>query len=63
MFLPSQVLKVPDNIAYGGKGPLLSARLVDLDMMWTRAEQVPAVCAFRLLGSGPQRNCITKLQP
>ena len=35
-----QVLSIPSDMAYGGRGPLLSARLVDLDMMWTRAEQV-----------------------
>lgn len=36
----AQILKVPEDISYNGRGPLVSARLVDLDMMWTRAEQV-----------------------
>ena len=39
-----QVLKVPEELQYGGRGPLLSARLVDLDLLWGRAEQLLAAC-------------------
>lgn len=39
-----QVLKVPVDMSYNGLGPLLSARLVDLDLLWGRAEQLLAAC-------------------
>jgi hypothetical protein len=42
--LVPQVLKVPTDIEYNGRGPLLSARLVDLDMLWARGEQVIRLC-------------------
>lgn len=29
---------------YNGKGPLLSARAIDLDVLWKRAEQIKDVC-------------------
>ena len=35
-----QVLKVPSDIEYNGRGPLVSARLVDTDLLWARGEQV-----------------------
>ena len=34
-----QILRVPDDLAYNGRGPLVSARLLDLDRLWTRAYQ------------------------
>ena len=39
-----QVGRVPEGLEYEGLGPLLSARLVDLDLLWTRAEQIGEVC-------------------
>lgn len=48
----AQILKVPEDISYDGRGPLVSARLVDLDMMWTRAEQVGLVAHPHLSKSG-----------
>ena len=35
-----QVLKVPSDIEYNGRGPLVSARLVDTDLLGARGEQV-----------------------
>lgn len=37
-----QILKVPSDIEYNGRGPLVSARLVDTDLLWARGEQVSA---------------------
>ena len=39
-----QVGRVPEGMEYEGLGPLLSARLVDLDLLWTRAEQIGEAC-------------------
>lgn len=39
-----QVLKVPADMQYNGRGPLVSARLVDLDLLWGRAEQLLGAC-------------------
>lgn len=39
-----QVLKVPADMQYDGRGPLLSARLVDQDLLWGRAEQLMGAC-------------------
>jgi hypothetical protein len=39
-----QVGRVPDGVEYEGLGPLLSARWVDLDRLWTRAEQIGDAC-------------------
>ena len=35
---------MPEGMEYEGLGPLLSARLVDLDLLWTRAEQIGEAC-------------------
>lgn len=37
-----QILKVPSDIEYNGRGPLVSARLVDTDLLWARGKQVTA---------------------
>lgn len=38
------MLKVPADMQYNGRGPLVSARLVDLDLLWGRAEQLLGAC-------------------
>ena len=51
-----QVLGVPDDMEYYGRGPLLSAKAHDLDVLWARARQMQAACeqarACRLTGVG-----------
>ena len=35
---------MPNDLEYEGLGPLLSARWVDLDRLWNRAEQIGEAC-------------------
>lgn len=35
---------IPEDLEYNGKGPLLSARGPDLDVIWARARQIMDVC-------------------
>ena len=35
---------MPEGLEYEGLGPLLSARCVDLDRLWMRAEQIGDAC-------------------
>ena len=35
--------KVPADLQYNGRGPLLSARWVDLELLWRRAQQLGTV--------------------
>ena len=39
-----QIKEIPEGMYYNGRGPLFSARLADLDIMWQRAYQLMAVC-------------------
>lgn len=39
-----QVKAVPEDMEYYGKGPLLSAKDLDLDVLWKRADQIKLVC-------------------
>jgi hypothetical protein len=34
------VVAIPDELEYHGRGPLLSARRVDLNLLWRRADQI-----------------------
>lgn len=40
-----QVVAVPDDMEYHGRGPMLSARRIDLNLLWRRAEQIQQACA------------------
>lgn len=39
-----QIKAIPEDMEYNGKGPLLSARLPDLDLVWQRAAQILEIC-------------------
>ena len=39
-----QIKEIPEGMFYNGRGPLFSARLADLEIMWQRAYQLMAVC-------------------
>ena len=40
----AQVVAIPDEVEYHGRGPLLSARRVDLNLLWRRSNQILATC-------------------
>ena len=40
----AQILAIPDDMEYYGRGPLLAAKELDLDVLWGRARQIQAVC-------------------
>ena len=44
MFAWLQVKAIPEEMEYYGKGPLLSAKELDIDLAWERARQMQRVC-------------------
>jgi hypothetical protein len=40
----AQILAIPDDMEYYGRGPLLAAKELDLDVLWARARQIQSVC-------------------
>jgi len=38
------ICNIPEDLQYNGKGPLLSARLLDTDVVWSRAKQLQKIC-------------------
>ena len=40
-----QVLKVPSDLAYHGTGPMVSARVHDLSVLWRRTKQTFEACS------------------
>ena len=52
------MLAIPDDMEYHGRGPMLSARRIDLNLLWRRAEQIQRVCEqVRCNAAGPQALC------
>ena len=49
------MVAIPDDMEYHGRGPMLSARRIDLNMLWRRAEQILQVCV--------QVRCLLRYQP
>ncbi|KAK9843671.1 hypothetical protein WJX81_001927 [Elliptochloris bilobata] len=39
-----EVVAVPDEMEYHGRGPMLSARRIDLNLLWRRADQILQTC-------------------
>ena len=39
-----QVLAIPEDMEFYGRGPLLAAKELDLDVLWSRARQMQAAC-------------------
>lgn len=42
--LLTQVKAIPEEMEYYGKGPLLSAKELDIDVAWERARQMQHAC-------------------
>ena len=49
------MVAIPDDMEYHGRGPMLSARRIDLNVLWRRAEQILQVCV--------QVRCLLRYQP
>lgn len=39
-----QIELIPEDLEYNGKGPLMTARGIDLEVIWSRANQILDVC-------------------
>lgn len=44
-FVSVQILKTPQALSYHGVGPMVSARVHDLDILWARTFQLFDLCS------------------
>ena len=49
------MVAIPDDMEYHGRGPMLSARRIDLNLLWRRAQQLlEASTQVHILPRGPK---------